>query len=80
MTTTYLFNAVANFIGCGHARHGVLKAVKETTMGMANGRRIRFVLFDKQPGHVHKVMMFRRAAGGEEFMVHWTHYSSCRVT
>ncbi|UVI27400.1 hypothetical protein [Paenibacillus spongiae] len=43
---------------------------------MANGRRIRFVLFDKQPGHVRKVMMFRRAAGEDEIMVPWTHYCS----
>ncbi|UUZ96788.1 hypothetical protein LJK87_22515 [Paenibacillus sp. P25] len=43
---------------------------------MANGRRIRFVLIDKRPGHVRKVLLFRPAAGGEEIMIPWTHYCS----
>ncbi|MBD0382855.1 NAD(P)/FAD-dependent oxidoreductase [Paenibacillus sedimenti] len=63
-------------IGGGHAGLTALKALKETTRGMANGRRIRFVLFDKQTGHVRKVMLFRPAAGGEEIMVPWMHYCS----
>ncbi|MCJ8014882.1 FAD-dependent oxidoreductase [Paenibacillus sp. KQZ6P-2] len=63
-------------IGGGHAGLGVLKAIKETTRGMTKGRRIRFVLFDKQPGHVRKVMMFRPATSGEEIIVPWTHYCS----
>jgi len=63
-------------IGGGHAGLAALKAIQATTRGMANGRRIRFVLFDKQPGHVRKVMLFRPAAGGEEIMVPWTHYCS----
>jgi NADH:ubiquinone reductase (H+-translocating) len=61
-------------IGGGHAGVAALKAIKETTRGMANGRRIRFVLFDKQPGHVRKVMLFRPAVGGEEIMIPWTHW------
>lgn len=61
-------------IGGGHAGLAALKAIKETTRGMAGGRRIRFVLFDKQPGHVRKMLLFRPAAGGEEIMVPWTHY------
>ncbi|OXL84099.1 pyridine nucleotide-disulfide oxidoreductase [Paenibacillus sp. SSG-1] len=61
-------------IGGGHAGLAALKAIKETTRGMANGRRIRFVLFDKQPGHVRKILLFRPAAGGEEIVVPWTHY------
>jgi NADH dehydrogenase len=61
-------------IGGGHAGLGALKAIKEETRGMANGQRIRFVLIDKQPGHVRKVMLFRPAAGGEEIMIPWTHY------
>lgn len=63
-------------IGGGHAGLGALKAIQATTQGMANGRRIRIVLIDKQPGHVRKVMLFRPAAGGEEIMVPWTHYFS----
>lgn len=46
-------------IGGGHAGLAALKAIKETTRGAANGRRIRFVLIDKQPGHVRKVLLFR---------------------
>ncbi|RNB80142.1 pyridine nucleotide-disulfide oxidoreductase [Brevibacillus fluminis] len=63
-------------IGGGHAGLAALKAIKETTRGMANGRRFRFVLIDKQPSHVRKVMLFRPAAAGEEIMVPWTHYCS----
>jgi hypothetical protein len=36
---------------------------------MANGQRIWFVLIDKQPGHVRKVMLFRPAVGEEEIMI-----------
>lgn len=61
-------------IGGGHAGLAALKAIKETTRGMANGRRIRFVLFDKQPGHVRKMLLFRPAAGGEEILIPWSHY------
>jgi NADH dehydrogenase len=61
-------------IGGGHAGLGALKAIKEETRSMANGQRIRFVLIDKQPGHVRKEMLFRPAAGGEEIMIPWTHY------
>ncbi|NOU71756.1 pyridine nucleotide-disulfide oxidoreductase [Paenibacillus sp. LMG 31458] len=61
-------------IGGGHAGLGALKAIKEETRGMANRQRIRFVLIDKQPGHVRKVMLFRPAACGEEIMIPWTHY------
>jgi NADH dehydrogenase len=63
-------------IGGGHAGLHALKAIKETTRSMANGRRIRFVLFDKQPGHVRKVLLFRPAASGEEITIPWTHYLS----
>ncbi|MBD0382859.1 NAD(P)/FAD-dependent oxidoreductase [Paenibacillus sedimenti] len=61
-------------IGGGHAGLAALKAIKETTRGMANERRIRFVLFDKQPGHVRKMLLFRPAVGEEEIMIPWTHY------
>jgi NADH dehydrogenase len=61
-------------IGGGHAGLAALKAIKETTRGMAKGRRIRIVLFDKQPGHVRKVLLFRPAVGGEEIMIPWTHW------
>lgn len=63
-------------IGGGHAGLAALKAIKETARGMTNGRRIRFVLIDKQPGHVRKVLLFRPAAGGEEIMIPWAHYCS----
>lgn len=61
-------------IGGGHAGLAALKAIKNETQGMANGRRIRFVLFDKQSGHVRKVLLFRPAVGGEEIMIPWTHW------
>lgn len=63
-------------IGGGHAGLHALKAIKETTRGMANGRRIRFVLFDKLPGHVRKVLLFRPAVSGEEITVPWSHWSA----
>ncbi|GIP37054.1 NADH dehydrogenase [Paenibacillus sp. J31TS4] len=63
-------------IGGGHAGLGALKAIKEESQGLEDGRRIRFVLIDKQPGHVRKVMLFRPAASGEEIMVPWTRYCS----
>lgn len=62
-------------IGGGHAGLSALKAIKETTRNMTNGRRIRFVLFDKQPGHVRKILLFRPAVGEEVIMIPWTHYS-----
>lgn len=46
-------------IGGGHVGLHSLKAIKEETRGMANGRRIRFVLIDKQPGHLRKMLLFR---------------------
>ncbi|MBS4202187.1 FAD-dependent oxidoreductase [Bacillus sp. FJAT-49732] len=61
-------------IGGGHAGLGALKAIKEKTRRIANGRQIRFVLIDKQPGHMRKVLLFRPAVGEEEIMIPWTHY------
>ena len=61
-------------IGGGHAGLAALKAIKDETRGMAKGRRIRFVLLDKQSGHVRKVLLFRPATGGEEIMIPWTHW------
>ena len=61
-------------IAGGHPGLAELKAIMQTTRGMANGRLIRFVLFDKQPGHVRKMLLFRPAAGGEEIMVPLAHY------
>ncbi|WP_373232420.1 NAD(P)/FAD-dependent oxidoreductase [Cohnella sp.] len=61
-------------IGGGHAGLQALKAIKETTQGMMNGRRIRFVLIDNQPGHVRKMLLFRPAVGEEEIMIPWTHW------
>ncbi|MFC8689614.1 hypothetical protein [Brevibacillus porteri] len=55
-------------IGCGHAGFHALKAIKETTRGIANGRRIRLVLFDELPGHVRKVLLFRPTVTGEEII------------
>ncbi|CAG7657534.1 NAD(P)/FAD-dependent oxidoreductase [Paenibacillus allorhizosphaerae] len=62
-------------IGGGHVGLHSLKAIKEEIRGMANGRRIRFVLIDKQPGHMRKMLLFRPAVGQEEIMIPWTHYS-----
>ncbi|WP_178019531.1 FAD-dependent oxidoreductase [uncultured Paenibacillus sp.] len=61
-------------IGGGHAGLQALKAIQETTRGMANGRPIRLVLIDKQPGHVRKMLLFRPAVGEEEIMIPWTHW------
>ncbi|UUZ91905.1 hypothetical protein LJK87_41495 [Paenibacillus sp. P25] len=62
-------------IGGGHVGLHSLKAIKEQTQGKANGRRIRFVLIDKRPGHMRKMLLFRPAVGQEEIMIPWTHYS-----
>jgi NADH dehydrogenase len=61
-------------IGGGHAGLAALKSLKEKTESMANGQRIRFVLLDKQPGHVRKMLLFRPAVGEEEIMIPWTNY------
>jgi len=58
-------------IGGGYAGLTGLRAIKENTQGMSNGRRIRFVLFDKQPGHLRKLRLFRPAAVEEEIMIPW---------
>ncbi|MDR6879489.1 FAD-dependent oxidoreductase [Bacillus sp. 3255] len=62
-------------IGGGHVGLHSLKAIKEETQGMASGRQIRFVLIDKQPGHLRKMLLFRPAVDQEEIMIPWTHYS-----
>ncbi|MDR5002088.1 NAD(P)/FAD-dependent oxidoreductase [Brevibacillus parabrevis] len=62
-------------IGGGHVGLHSLKAIKEETHGMVNGRRLRFVLIDKQSGHMRKMLLFRPAVGQEDIMVPWTHYS-----
>lgn len=59
-------------IGGGHAGLGALKALKEETRQMANGQRIRFILIDKQPSHMRKMLLFRPAVGEEEIMIPWT--------
>lgn len=61
-------------IGGGYAGLGALKAIKEKTKGMVNGRRIRFVLLDKQPGHLRKMLLFRPAVVEEDIMIPWTHW------
>jgi NADH dehydrogenase len=61
-------------IGGGHAGLAALKAIKEKTRGMVNGRRMRFVLIDKQSAHVRKVMLFRPAVSEEKIMIPWTHW------
>ncbi|SFP65414.1 NADH dehydrogenase [Salibacterium halotolerans] len=62
-------------IGGGHAGLAALKAIQEKTRFKADGRRIRFVLFDRQPCHVRKVMLFRPAAGEEDIKIPWTDLS-----
>lgn len=62
-------------IGGGHVGLHSLKAIKEEIRAMANERRIRFVLIDKQPGHMRKMLLFRPAVGEEEIMIPWAHYS-----
>ncbi|MGG3575381.1 hypothetical protein ABES80_23435 [Bacillus gobiensis] len=41
-------------IGGGYAGLQAFKQIQATTRDVANGRRIRFVLIDKQPGHLRK--------------------------
>ncbi|WP_341874534.1 NAD(P)/FAD-dependent oxidoreductase [Paenibacillus cellulositrophicus] len=58
-------------IGGGYAGLQALKSIQKKTRGIANGRRIRFVLIDKQPGHLRKLRMFRPTATEEEIMIPW---------
>lgn len=58
-------------IGGGYAGLGALKQIQATTQDMENGRRIRFVLVDKQPGHLRKLRLFRPTTVEEEIMIPW---------
>ncbi|MFF2448382.1 NAD(P)/FAD-dependent oxidoreductase [Neobacillus sp. NPDC058068] len=58
-------------IGGGYAGLQALKSIQKTTQGMANGRRIRFVLLDNQPGHLRKLRLFRPTAVEEEIVIPW---------
>ncbi|MFD0695436.1 NAD(P)/FAD-dependent oxidoreductase [Paenibacillus sp. GCM10027628] len=58
-------------IGGGYAGLQALKQIQATTRGMANGQPIRFVLIDKQPGHLRKLRMFRPTAVEEEIVIPW---------
>ncbi len=60
-------------IGGGYAGLQALKQIQEKTRGIANGRRIRFVLIDKQPGHLRKLRMFRPTVVEEEIVIPWNH-------
>ncbi|MBE1444801.1 hypothetical protein GGC63_004264 [Paenibacillus sp. OAS669] len=43
-----------------------LKAIKEETRGITNGRQIRFFLIDMQPGHLRKMLVpANRGPGGD---------------
>lgn len=61
-------------VGGGHAGIRALQAIRESTEEMAGGRRLRFVLIDKQPHHVRKVLLFRPAVGEEAIAVPWTRW------
>lgn len=61
-------------IGGGHVGLAALKAVQQSTRGLAGGQRVRFVLIDKQSGHVRKLLLFRPAVSEEEITVPWRHY------
>lgn len=58
-------------IGGGYAGLRAFKQIQATTRGMAKGRKIRFVLFDKQPGHVRKMRLFRPVTVEEEIVIPW---------
>ncbi|MBU8878225.1 FAD-dependent oxidoreductase [Bacillus sp. FJAT-29790] len=58
-------------IGGGYAGLQALKSIQKTTQGMANERRIRFVLLDKQPSHLRKLRLFRPTAVEEEIVIPW---------
>lgn len=61
-------------IGGGHAGLGAIKAIKQQTEKIGNGQRIRFVLLEKQPGHVRKILLFRPAVREEEILIPWKQY------
>jgi len=58
-------------IGGGYAGLQALKQIKKKTRSMANGRRLRFVLVDKQPGHLRKLRLFRPTTVEEEIVIPW---------
>lgn len=58
-------------IGGRYAGLQDLKQIQATTGSVANGRPIRFVLVDKQPGHLRKLRMFRPTAVEEELVIPW---------
>lgn len=60
-------------IGGGYAGLTGLRAIKEETRGIVNGRPIRFVLIDQQPGHVRKLRLFRPVTIEEEIVIPWNH-------
>ncbi|MFG6117819.1 NAD(P)/FAD-dependent oxidoreductase [Thalassobacillus sp. B23F22_16] len=59
-------------IGGGYAGLGALYQVQSATREMGNGRRIRFVMVDKQPGHVRKLRLFRPTSVEEEIVIPWS--------
>lgn len=58
-------------IGGGYAGLQALKQIQSTTQCLTNGRRIRFILIDKQPGHLRKLRLFRLTAAEEEIIIPW---------
>ncbi|WP_028782338.1 NAD(P)/FAD-dependent oxidoreductase [Thalassobacillus devorans] len=59
-------------IGGGYAGLGALYQLQSATREMENGRRIRFVLVDKQPGHLRKLRLFRPTTVEEEIVIPWS--------
>ncbi|MBB3128278.1 NADH dehydrogenase [Paenibacillus rhizosphaerae] len=58
-------------LGGGYAGLQALKSIQKKTRGITNGRRIRFILIDKQPGHLRKLRMFRPTATEEQIIIPW---------
>lgn len=63
-------------IGGGHAGIQALKVLQGTFRKKRNGLRVRFVLIDKQPAHVRKVLLFRPAVGEENICVPWSQWAA----
>jgi NADH dehydrogenase len=58
-------------IGGGYAGLQAIKSIQKTTQGMVKERQIRFVLLDKQPGHLRKLRLFRPTVVEEEIVIPW---------
>lgn len=59
-------------VGGGFAGIHAVKAIMNACRERGEGRRLRVVLLDPQPGHLRKVLLFRPAVDGSSITVPWT--------